>query len=168
MNNSIQNDRAAWIPSQCNPLNPFNSVCRCCCDDKDGCNEEDIFCLEAPKCPELETRKNLEVECTKMREIGSECSFACSGDDELSGAERISCNKMGRAGLNFQEFIKKYSCSIVDSGTTPVRAQLPRARIRRRNERMLEWAAQRVNVRLLMSSRDTISRRKVDHMCGCW
>ncbi|CBY35042.1 unnamed protein product [Oikopleura dioica] len=93
MNNSIQNDRAAWIPSQCNPLNSFNSVCRCCCDDKDGCNEEDIFCLEAPKCPKLEERKNLEMECTKMREIGSECSFACSGDDELSGAQRISCNK---------------------------------------------------------------------------
>ncbi|CAG5085953.1 Oidioi.mRNA.OKI2018_I69.PAR.g11061.t1.cds [Oikopleura dioica] len=94
MNNSIQNDRAAWIPSQCNPLNPYNSVCRCCCDDRDGCNKEDIFCLEAPKCPELEKRKNLDMECTKMREIGSECSFECSGDAELVGATKISCNNM--------------------------------------------------------------------------
>jgi len=37
-NNQVQNDRNAWQPTQCNAKIP-SSVCRCCCNDEDGCNK---------------------------------------------------------------------------------------------------------------------------------
>jgi len=96
MNNQIQNERAAWVPTQCNPLFPSNSVCRCCCSNEDGCNDEDDFCLQPPQCPPLEVRYGLESTCTDDRFVKSTCNFSCKETNQrLVGASQNTCTLNG-------------------------------------------------------------------------
>ena len=75
-----------------NPLFSSNSVCRCCCSDKDGCNKEDNFCQRPPQCPPLEARFGLEMKCSDGRELDSSCSFRCpEKNHRLVGAESNNC-----------------------------------------------------------------------------
>ena len=91
-NNRIQNDRAAWVPTQCNPVFFANSVCRCCCSNDDGCNFEDEFCFEEPTCPPIPKRPNLIVDCSDGRKIDSECSAECKDENyDLIGSNQVSC-----------------------------------------------------------------------------
>ena len=118
-NNSIQNDRAAWVPTQCNPIFHANSVCRCCCSDIDGCNKKDDFCFETPRCPEIIKTPNLEYSCSNDREMGSECTFSCVDGDpekydlELVGSKSATC-KMRDIGAMWtpeQPYCKRiYKC----------------------------------------------------------
>ena len=122
-NNSIQNDRAAWVPTQCNPIFHANSVCRCCCSDIDGCNKKDDFCFETPRCPEIIKTPNLEYSCSNDREMGSECTFSCVDGDpekydlELVGSKSATC-KMRDIGAMWtpeQPYCKRvYKCPSED------------------------------------------------------
>ena len=117
-NNQNQNDKAAWVPTQCNPVFFANSVCRCCCSDRDGCNEENEFCFEGPDsklrlllnwtclnwkteptCPAPPSKPNLVVTCSDGRKLDSECSLKCKNENfDLIGPSKVSC-EMNKTGV---------------------------------------------------------------------
>ena len=69
MGHSVCDILVCWLigsPSKCNPIFHANSVCRCCCDT-DGCNEEDGFCFETPRCPKLNLKRPLMVTCDNFK-----------------------------------------------------------------------------------------------------
>jgi hypothetical protein len=121
-NNQVQNERAAWVPTQCNPIFHANSVCRCCCSDKDGCNEKDDFCFETPRCPPLEPKRDLIQSCSNNRELDSVCNFECKlggpnagYEVELVGSPVSTCNldTMGAMWTPKQPYCKRiYKCPI--------------------------------------------------------
>ena len=69
-------------------------MCRCCCDT-DGCNEEDGFCFETPRCPKLNLKRPLMVTCdnfkVKQNDIGSQCSFSCPENFFMAGRQKTTC-----------------------------------------------------------------------------
>ena len=116
-----QNDWAAWQPNQCNPIVRASSVCHCCCSDNDGCNEEDYFCLESPRCPEIMKTPNLEYACSNDANLESKCTFSCVNsapekyDLELVGSETTSCKMLdvGAMWTLKQPYCKRiYKCPL--------------------------------------------------------
>ena len=95
-NNNLTVHIIKFIHYCSNPLFRVNSVCRCCCWDKDGCNKQDDFCLTNQKCPPLEERYGLKIDCSNERELNSTCHFSCIGSNQrLSGSSINKCNLKG-------------------------------------------------------------------------
>jgi len=71
-NNYIQNPRDAWEPTQCNAKIP-SSVCRCCCNDEDGCNKfanEDCNQINDPCAPKP---CGVHGECQRIDDVNYHC-----------------------------------------------------------------------------------------------
>ncbi|CAK8682038.1 unnamed protein product [Clavelina lepadiformis] len=97
-NNWLQNDRDAWMPTQCNGRVP-SSVCRCCCVT-DGCNAPQLPCRKDPVvipqedalCDPLPTPRFAIQECTEDgMKVGTVCNFECDDGRYLSGIKSSEC-----------------------------------------------------------------------------
>ncbi|XP_039256621.2 P-selectin-like [Styela clava] len=92
--NHVQNPRAAWMPSQCNPES-FNSVCRCCCYE-DECNVARDSCFGTPGCGRLPSYVHHgSISCTNGRNYGSSCTVSCNSNSRMSGIATTYCRHDG-------------------------------------------------------------------------
>jgi len=67
VNNHVQNPRAAWKKTQCQPFtHPENSVCRCCCSGWNYCNGKEYAGCKGLAAAKEEYEKTLGVTSTEV------------------------------------------------------------------------------------------------------
>ncbi|XP_002128544.3 E-selectin-like [Ciona intestinalis] len=93
-NNQEQNQKPAWIPTQCNPAFTNNSVCRCCCTENE-CNARAMPCDKDPKCPAPVQPRNGKVTCDNMNFGNSTCTYQCDQGYNLVGDKDVKCVEDG-------------------------------------------------------------------------
>ena len=93
-NNKIQNPRAAWKHSQCQPIrHPENSVCRCCCSGWDYCNGK-----EYAGCPGAKYME--EAAATTLSPATTEDPFGING---IEGSDIYGNMESGKGAIGTGE-----------------------------------------------------------------
>lgn len=91
VNNHVQNPRAAWVETQCQPFtHPENSVCRCCCTGWDYCNgKEYAGCHGLKAAQEVYDEEQLEMAKTTIAPVTTKSE---SDENELTTTNNPSNN----------------------------------------------------------------------------